>query len=334
MQPDDPNFHPSLAGPAETGRPCPYCRFPLKEGIQIVVCGVCGAPHHADCWNDNRGCAVIACAGGPTEERAGGADTPTPTIVHPAAAAAGPARASEPTAPLPWPTSTSTSSGERRGPSLAVAVIVLALAVAGAAVAIVVSGQSNGSVRLANNATSEQTVSAPAVTTSTAASAETTSTEEETDTTSTVSAEGLLPAVSSEQMQSEIQHVLLEWHEDVVNGDDHAAWELLSQRKQAQDGREYGYATWAKNQATLRPYLSPSGLQVTVEHTEPSSGVAQVNVTGMGWNKPGASCTEWSGITWVKYENGAWRYDPGYSTTLQREHEWKPRYSELLGGRC
>ena len=71
-----------------------------------------------------------------------------------------------------------------------------------------------------------------------------------------------------------------------------------------------------------------------MEKTEPNEGVAQVDITGMSWSKPGASCTEWSGITWVKYEDGAWKYDPGYSTTPQREREWKPRYAELLGGQC
>jgi hypothetical protein len=70
------------------------------------------------------------------------------------------------------------------------------------------------------------------------------------------------------------------------------------------------------------------------ERTEPGSGVAQVDVTGMTWDKPGASCTEWSGITWVKYEAGSWKYDPGYSTTPQREREWKSRFSQLLGGQC
>jgi hypothetical protein len=54
----------------------------------------------------------------------------------------------------------------------------------------------------------------------------------------------------------------------------------------------------------------------------------------MKWNKPGAPCSEWSGITWVKYEEGAWRYDPGYSTSPEREAEWKSRYAELLGGKC
>lgn len=95
-----------------------------------------------------------------------------------------------------------------------------------------------------------------------------------------------------------------------------------------------GYAAWVKNQSTLRPYLNPAGLQVSIQSTEPISGEAQVDVTGMSWDKPGAPCRQWSGITWVKYENGEWRYDPGYSTTPQREREWKSHYSELLGGSC
>lgn len=53
------------ASDAETGRPCPYCRFPLKQGVEVVQCAHCGASHHADCWDDNIGCAVVACEGGP-----------------------------------------------------------------------------------------------------------------------------------------------------------------------------------------------------------------------------------------------------------------------------
>jgi hypothetical protein len=65
-----------------------------------------------------------------------------------------------------------------------------------------------------------------------------------------------------------------------------------------------------------------------------ASGVATVHVGGMAWSAPGANCTEWSGITWVKYEHGAWRYDPGYSTTAARKRKWKSRYGELLGTQC
>jgi hypothetical protein len=67
---------------------------------------------------------------------------------------------------------------------------------------------------------------------------------------------------------------------------------------------------------------------------DPATGVVQVRVTGMGWSAPYRHCRTWSGITWVKYEGGQWKYDPGYSTTRERKREWKSRYAELLGGSC
>jgi serine/threonine protein kinase len=146
--------------------------------------------------------------------------------------------------------------------------------------------------------------------------------------------DGRLPQESSGQIQESIQHLLYTWHEDVVIGDYSAAWGLLSERKRQEDLEKEGYATWEKNQSTLKPYLNPSGIKVSIMSTDASTGEAIVNVTGMTWDKPGASCSEWSGITWVLYENGGWRYDPGYTTTPQREAEWKSRYPELLGGSC
>jgi hypothetical protein len=65
---------------ADTGRSCPYCRFPLKEGAEAVVCQRCHAMHHADCWEDNSGCSIVGCRGDnkPIAELTGarkGADT-------------------------------------------------------------------------------------------------------------------------------------------------------------------------------------------------------------------------------------------------------------------
>jgi hypothetical protein len=221
--------------------------------------------------------------------------------------------------------------GGRWSPSMAIAVIALAIALVGVAVAIAVSGGGKGNAHvLVTNAGTGAAATPGSAGAPTGGGEQTTG---ETGTTTSGGA-GLLPAVSTQQMESEIQAMLRNWHEDVVRGDYHAAWELLSQRKQAQEEREQGYAKWEKNQSTLRPYLNPAGLQVSIQSTEPSGGVAQVDVTGMTWDRPGASCSEWSGITWVKYEGGAWRYDPGYSTTPQREREWKAHYSELLGGSC
>jgi hypothetical protein len=141
------------------------------------------------------------------------------------------------------------------------------------------------------------------------------------------------PAESRAQMASEIQGALLAYHEEILSGNPREAWGLLSARKRAQAQREEGFGAWAKNQATLSPYLTPAGLTVRIEELE-GEGVARVLLSGMGWSAPGSPCTEWSGLTWVKYEGGRWTYDPGYSTTADRERAWKPRYDELLGANC
>src|SRR5205807_1402812 len=218
----------------QTGRACPYCRFPLKEGTEMVVCGTCKAAHHADCWDDNHGCAVVGCAAGPSPSHANGAP-PSPVVggTHPPAAPTPPTWAPTPPPP-PTPV-----------------------------------------------------------------------------------------AAAQEQMRSDIEAVLKQHHEDIVNGDYQGAWNLLSQRKQQQELQQHGYGGWQQNQATLSPYLDPSGIHVEIQSLDSSTGVATVMVTGMKWSKPGANCTEWSGITWAKYENGAWRYDPGYSTTPQRQQQWQ-----------
>lgn len=150
----------------------------------------------------------------------------------------------------------------------------------------------------------------------------------------TQSADGFLPAVSREQMRVDIQALLLRFHEDIVGGDFSDAWNLLSARRQRLELRERGYRQWVKNQKTLTPYLDPEGIHVGIDELDPSSGVARVTVTGMDWSAPNARCNQWSGVTWVKYEQGEWRYDPGYSTTRLRKLQWKHRFSELLGGSC
>jgi Double-GTPase 2 len=144
----------------------------------------------------------------------------------------------------------------------------------------------------------------------------------------------LLPDVPRWQMESDIEDLLLTFHRNVIDGDYGAAWDLLTPRKRAQTRREQGYAAWSQAQATLRNDLDPEGLRARVIAASPTTGVARVDVTGMTWSKPGASCVEWSGLTWVKYENDSWLYDPGYSTTALRRAQWEDRFSELLGGSC
>src|ERR1700761_5859293 len=51
--------------PQEVGRTCPYCRFPLKDGVPALRCDLCQAVHHEDCWRDGGGCATYGCPNGP-----------------------------------------------------------------------------------------------------------------------------------------------------------------------------------------------------------------------------------------------------------------------------
>ncbi|MGE5281991.1 MAG: hypothetical protein ACM3N0_06675 [Chloroflexota bacterium] len=141
------------------------------------------------------------------------------------------------------------------------------------------------------------------------------------------------PEVSRSRMNEEITSLLQGYHEDVVEEDFQGAWAMLSPRKRRQYLREYGYQKWASAQASLSPYLDPYGLEANVVSLE-GEGVARVDVTGMGWSKAGAPCSEWSGLTWAKYEGDEWAYDPGYSTTSARRATWRPRSARLLGGDC
>jgi Prokaryotic RING finger family 1 len=82
------------------GRTCPYCRFGLEEGIPVIACSVCHAVHHADCWQENSGCAVALCTGGPSMAEEGG-EAPTTVMAPPNQAPPPPsARAAQPP-PLP-----------------------------------------------------------------------------------------------------------------------------------------------------------------------------------------------------------------------------------------
>ena len=44
------------------GKTCPYCKTEIKEGEEIKVCPACGIPHHAGCWEENKGCTTFGCS--------------------------------------------------------------------------------------------------------------------------------------------------------------------------------------------------------------------------------------------------------------------------------
>lgn len=67
-----------VATAGDAGRSCPYCRFPFKEGAAVLRCPSCNSDHHRECWEDNGGCSVLACASRPRDGEGGGPATPGP----------------------------------------------------------------------------------------------------------------------------------------------------------------------------------------------------------------------------------------------------------------
>ena len=46
------------------GKTCPYCQVPIKPGVAITICAVCGSPHHIECWKENGSkCTTYGCSG-------------------------------------------------------------------------------------------------------------------------------------------------------------------------------------------------------------------------------------------------------------------------------
>lgn len=151
---------------------------------------------------------------------------------------------------------------------------------------------------------------------------------------SSPSTASVLPSQTMSEKVQAIQTMLLDYHQDLVSHNEAAAWLLLSVRKRHQFLVNGGYAKWAHAQDSLAPYLDPTGIHVALIDEDPPSGVATVRVTGMTWSAPNAKCTEWSGVTWVKYESGNWKYDPGHETTAARARRWAAHRAELLGVAC
>src|SRR4051794_25373457 len=106
----------------DAGRVCPFCRFRLKSGAEVMPCRSCSALHHTECWEENRGCAVMGCQSAPR------ATTGACPAAPPAAAPVAPAP--------PAPTPPAPPSPPRTSAFLAVALVLLAVAIGGGAVAL------------------------------------------------------------------------------------------------------------------------------------------------------------------------------------------------------
>ena len=68
-------FGTPAPGPEAVGATCPYDHAVIKPGQDYIRCPRCGTAHHADCWKENCGCAVLGCDRGANAQRAHDART-------------------------------------------------------------------------------------------------------------------------------------------------------------------------------------------------------------------------------------------------------------------
>jgi len=53
------------AGTKTAGQLCSICQTAIVGGELIVYCPTCELPYHAECWDENRGCAQYGCKSAP-----------------------------------------------------------------------------------------------------------------------------------------------------------------------------------------------------------------------------------------------------------------------------
>ena len=61
---------------SDVGTTCPYCQGALEPDADEVACTVCGARHHAECWQENNGCGMYGCTAAPGIEQRQPIETP------------------------------------------------------------------------------------------------------------------------------------------------------------------------------------------------------------------------------------------------------------------
>ncbi|MBS1515012.1 MAG: zinc-ribbon domain-containing protein [Bacteroidetes bacterium] len=44
---------------------CPYCQSKIKDDLDVIVCPLCGTPHHKECYEENGGCTTYGCKNNP-----------------------------------------------------------------------------------------------------------------------------------------------------------------------------------------------------------------------------------------------------------------------------
>jgi hypothetical protein len=311
----------------DTGKTCPFCRFPVKERDEVVSCGECHSSHHEDCWEDHGGCAVPGCAGGPRTEPDAGDSSSGGTHVPPKA---GPSAKKVTLDPEPAPrqkrrkrekaqpraTASAPPSEAKGGPSK------LQFWVAGAAVAFLAI---LGVIVLSNNFGDTDPASAVACESGTGENGV------------PCYDNGILPNIPNNEMRRQATAFIREWYGDLNHLDWGTAWRKLTPRVKEQINQRGGFNTWKKKQGKFSKYLNPR--QATVTIVKPSygdEGVLSVDVQNMPYNDQRDLCQERVGVTWIKWDPEAerWLYEPGLDVTDQRAKDWGYQSSRLLKYTC
>lgn len=285
-------------------RLCPYCRASLEGSEDSVTCPSCSTEHHADCWSENGGCAVVGCSEGPKS-------TPgqEETLILP------------PIEDAPPPVQVELDDGNgrsRRRVAPAVAIIAtFAVLAAGVAGAFLVASAGDEEVVLPPGSHSNQADTGVADTGRSGTNGR--------------AAANKGPERAEDLTNSEIvegaTEVLNKHHELLkrANGDPSSpyaeeAYKLLSDRKreyeEADSSTQTGFEYWitkreSENLRIGQVICLPGTVQL--RDWDPQEGVAFVY----------ADFGTYTGETWVKYEDGKWTYDAGYGHVPERRAQWE-----------
>lgn len=291
------------------GRTCPYCRFGLERGVNVISCPVCDAVHHDDCWEENGGCAVALCAGGPTRAEAPQQATaepepePTPEPLPPVAqvraapVTAGKEAHSPPPAGGAPPVQDGGPSWSKWIPLIAVAIVLLG---GGAAAAIVVTGKDHGHNEVA-------TVEVPAETEEFESGQEELEEEEfqreleeerEEEVRREQEEESRALSSPADRAQRHIQHDLTAHFERLEAGEYESAWYDLAPNLRS----EYEQSGWEREEA--RAGLHNFDLEVEASLYDSSS--AEASVAEFVTHDELLGCRRWSGSWEMSKVEGQW----------------------------
>jgi hypothetical protein len=346
------------------GRPCPYCRFPLKEGGEASPCPGCKAVHHADCWNENDGCAVNGCGmkavAAPPAAVSPDTTTVLPSQVSAPAAATG-QYGTAPAAPAVTLGHGSPPPNRGRGAWQVVLVaLVIVLALGGSAVALVISTQKKDSSTTTTDASRSARSDTPAETpvpsdpptadTSAPSSTGGTGTGSDTTEPPAYGAAGPSPdSGDSSGISDAATQVLTAHHDGISDGSYDEAWQEFSPRYRSRKLNDVNTEgeSYSDGSMTTAPSLwqhdmdteFPSSIDTSQLHARvvrlTGDNDALVKVTGMTYEKGGATCP-YDGLTWVHYQRGEWWYDPGTNHHPERRSEFGNGSvaADLFRGRC